>query len=307
MMLTYTIRRLLFFVPTFIGLLVLVFFMGRMLPGDPAVTFAGPEASQAEIENIRKAWGLDQPLPVQFGRYVMNITHGDMGRSRMTGRPVIKELAQRLPNSLIVTTVAMILAILGGVLIGVISAIRPYTLIDMATMIVALLLFSTPVFWLALMLILVFSLYLGWLPVFGIGSWRHMVLPAMSLTAGSMGIIARLTRSSMLEVLNEDHIRTAWAKGASESRVVFKHALRVALIPVITVSGLQFGVLLGGSVLIETIFSWPGIGKFMYDAILSRDYAALQATALIFALLVAIINLTVDLSYGVIDPRVRYE
>jgi peptide/nickel transport system permease protein/oligopeptide transport system permease protein len=157
------------------------------------------------------------------------------------------------------------------------------------------------------MLILVFSLHLGWFPVFGTGSWRHMVLPAIALATGTMGIIARLTRSSMLEVLNEDHIRTAWAKGASEGRVMVKHALRVALIPVVTVVGLQFGILLGGSVLTETIFSWPGIGKFMYDAILSRDYAALQATALTFALLVALLNLAVDLSYGLIDPRVRYD
>lgn len=303
----YLARRLTIMVPLLVGVSMIVFVLIRLIPGDPAELMASQWATADDIAQVRRAWGLDQPLPIQYGVFLGNLLRGDLGRSVASGVPVAREIAARYPATLLLAAASMAVAVGIGGMAGVVSARRPYSWWDHAAMILALVGVSTPAFWAGLMLILLFSVVLGWLPASGMGSVRHLVLPAVTLGMVAAGIIARQTRSSMLDVLSQDYVRTAWAKGLAESAVTYRHALKNALIPVVTIVGLQFGTLLGGSVVVESVFAWPGMGRLLVDAVMVRDYPIVQAAVLLFAATFACINLLVDLAYGLLDPRIRYE
>jgi peptide/nickel transport system permease protein/oligopeptide transport system permease protein len=306
-MTTYIARRLLIVFPTLLGVLLVVFFMVRLAPGDPAVLLAGEFATPETLADIRERFGLDQPLHVQLGLYMVNISQGDLGESVRTRQPVTEMLADFLPNTMQLALGAMLVALLIGIPAGIIAAIRPGTPIDLLVMLGALIGISMPTFWFGLMAILIFSVYLGWFPVAGTGTLWHLVLPAITLGTGIASVLARMTRSAMLEVLSQDYIRTARAKGVAGRVVVFKHALRNALIPIVTITGLLFGGLLEGAVIVETVFAWPGIGQLVVSSILARDYPVVQGAVLLIAVVFILINLLVDLLYGVIDPRIRYD
>lgn len=302
----YVIRRLLLTVPVLVGVSLLVFSMIRLVPGDPAVAIAGVQATPQFIEQVRTRYRLDEPIPVQYVYFVRDVLRGDLGRSIFSRRPVSVELSERFPRTIELTVAAMAIATLIGIAAGIVSATRRYSFFDNASMLVALVGVAAPVFWLALMLQLVFSVTLGWLPSTGRGTLMHLILPALTLGMASAGLIARITRSSMLEVLRQDYITTARAKGLSEKVVVYKHAFKNALIPVVTVMGLQFGILLGGAVLTETVFAWPGVGRLLVDSILARDYPVVQGTVLVLAFTFVMINLAVDIIYAFLDPRISY-
>jgi peptide/nickel transport system permease protein/oligopeptide transport system permease protein len=306
-MLNYLIKRLISTVPVLIGISLLLFFMLRMLPGDPAQVLAGQMATPEEIENIRHQLGLNRPIHVQYAVYLSHLVRFDLGRSTRTQNPVIDEIWARLPNTILLAVVAITLACLFGIPAGIISAVRPYSWIDYLVTMSALFGISIPVFWLGMMLMVVFSVMLKWLPAGGTGSWQHVILPSVTLAAFVVAFIARMTRSTMLETLSQDFTTTARSKGLTEKVVIVKHALRNALIPIITVVGLQFGLLLGGAVLTETVFAWPGLGRLIVDSILARDYPVIQGAILIFGLLYIFVNLVVDLIYAFVDPRIRYD
>lgn len=306
-MLSYVIKRLLSMIPVLIGISILLFFMLRMLPGDPAQVLAGQMASPEEIATIRTQLGLDRPIYEQYLSYLGRLVRMDLGRSARTQNPVIEEIWARLPNTVLLAVVAISLACLLGIPAGIISAVRPYTWVDYAVTMGALFGISMPVFWLGMMLVVLFSVILRWLPAGGTGGWQHVVLPSVTLASFVVAFIARMTRSTMLETLAQDYTTTARSKGLKENVVVIKHALKNALIPIVTVVGLQFGLLLGGAVLTETVFAWPGIGRLIVDSILARDYPVIQGTILIFGLLYLLVNLAVDLAYAYIDPRIRYD
>ena len=305
-MIQFTLRRLLLAGPTLLGVTLVVFAMVRLLPGDPAATMAGVHATQEMVERVRRDLGLDQPIHVQYARFMGGLLRGDLGRSIRTGRPVVSEIWERFIPTLELTAASLLLATVLGVAAGIISASRPYSLFDYGSMMAALVGISVPVFWLGLMLMLLFSVKLGWLPAAGRGTLAHLILPAVTLAANSMALIARFTRSTMLEVIRQDYVSTARAKGLRESTVVVRHAFRNALIPVITIIGLRFGTLLSGAVLTETVFAWPGVGRLMVDSILARDYPVVQGAVLMVAGSFVLINLVVDLLYAVVNPRVRY-
>jgi len=306
-MLQYVIKRLLSTIPVLIGISLLLFFMLRMLPGDPAQVLAGQMASQEDIELIRHQLGLDRPIHVQYAFFLGRLARFDLGRSARTQNPVTEEIWARLPNTMLLAVVAITLACLFGMPAGIISAVWPYTWIDYVVTSTAIFGISMPVFWLGLMLVVVFSIILQWLPAGGTGTWRHIILPSFTLAAFVVAFIARMTRSSMIEVLSQDYTTTARSKGLKEQVVVIKHALKNALIPIITVIGLQFGMLLGGAVLTETVFAWPGVGRLIVDSILARDYPMIQGAILVFGLLYILVNLMVDLLYAYVDPRIRYD
>jgi len=306
-LLQYTLRRILISIPTLIGVLIIVFMMVRLAPGDPAVLLAGEFATPEVIERARERFGLDRSYPEQFVRFVGGLVQGDLGRSTRTNRLVTTDLATFFPNTLELALAAIVVALVVGVPAGVISALRPNGPLDFGVTFIALLGVSMPVFWFGLLAILFFSVQLGWFPVAGRGTWQHLVLPAITLGLSSTAIIARMTRSSMLEVLNLDFVRTARAKGLPDRSVVLKHALRNALVPVVTVVGLQFGALLAGAVITETVFTWPGIGRLLVDSIRARDYPVVQGSVLLIAVSFVLVNLVVDLIYGFIDPRIRYD
>jgi len=306
-MLQYIIKRLLSTLPVLLGISLLLFFMLRMLPGDPAQVLAGQMASQEDIQLIRHQLGLDRPVIVQYGLFFSRLARFDLGRSARTQSPVITEIWARLPNTVLLAVAAITLACLFGIPAGIISATRPYTWIDYLFTSMALFGISMPVFWLGLMLVVIFSVVLHWLPAGGTGSWKHMILPSFTLAAFVVAFITRMTRASMIEALSQDYTTTARSKGLKERVVIVKHALKNALIPIITVVGLQFGLLLGGAVLTETVFAWPGIGRLIVDSILARDYPVIQGTILIFGLLYILVNLFVDMIYAFIDPRIRYD
>lgn len=294
------------------GVSLLVFVAVRLIPGDPAAVLAGADTTSEQIEQVRRDLGLDRPIWVQYAKYVRRAIEGDLGRSIHSRQPVRQEILGRFPATLELTLASLVLAAVVGIGVGVISAVRQYSLLDHVTMVVALAGISMPVFLIAILLVWLFSLHLGWLPTGGRPDcWAcadrviHLILPTLTLAGISVGMIARLTRATMLEVIREDFNRTARAKGVPEPFVVLKHTLRNALIPVVTFLGLQFGVLLGGAVVTETIFSWPGMGRLVVEAIGSRDYPVIQGTILFMAVLFVLINLAVDLLYGVLDPRVR--
>ncbi len=315
------------------GVSVLVFLMLRMIPGDPVRLLLGEFASPEELVRLRSQMGLDQPYLVQYGIYLKNILQGDLGNSLRNGAPVASEIGVRLPATLELAVAAMLIASVLGIAAGVVSAARQYSVFDYGSMFMALVGVSMPIFWLGLMLIYLLSVMFPIMPMMGrigmgnepevvtglmlvdtllcgelgdfLDALHHLVLPSFTLATIPMAIIARITRSAMLEVLNKDYVRTARAKGMSEAVVTLRHALRNAFLPIVTVLGLNLGLLLGGAVLTETIFSWPGLGRYVVDSLMARDYAAVQGCILIFAALMAGINLVVDLVYVLLDPRIR--
>lgn len=305
-MLQYFLRRLMLVIPVLLGATFIVFSMVRLTPGDPATAIAGEHASQELVELIRQQLGLDRPMVPQFVTYLGDLARGDMGNSLSTRRPVTVEISSRLPVTLRLTVLSLTLATLAGILVGVVSATRRYSVWDNLSMLLTLIGVSMPVFWLGLILLYVFSAKLQWLPASGSSTWQHMIMPAVTLAAASTAIIARMTRSSLLEVLRRDYITTARSKGLKERAVIYRHALKNALIPVVTVVGLQFGTLLGGAVLTETVFSISGIGRLLVGSIQRRDYPVVQGVVLVVAVGFVLINLVVDLLYAYLDPRIRY-
>jgi peptide/nickel transport system permease protein len=294
-------------IPALLVVTMLVFAIVRLIPGDPARILGGDVATEDTIRELRERWQLDRPLHVQYATYLARLARGDLGRSTATSLPVAGELGERFLRTLALAAAAIALAAVVGVLAGVLGATRRATVVDYAATVLALAGVSTPIFWSGLILILIFSVRLEWLPAGGSGSLVHLILPALSLGLFGAGVIARQTRSSMLEALGEEFVRTARAKGLAERVVVFKHTLKNALIPVVTVMGDQFGRLLGGAILTETVFSWPGMGRYLIEAISMRDYPVIQGIILVFSGSFLLINLLVDLSYGLLDPRMRPE
>ncbi|MGM0437957.1 MAG: ABC transporter permease [Bacillota bacterium] len=313
-MLQYILRKLLFSIPVIIGVSILVFLMIHLVPGDPARIAAGIKATDAQVEQTRELLGLNDPLHIQYVNFVKGALVGDFGKSIRTKRPISSELASRIPCTFQLAFLSLIIATTFGLLLGVISSAFRGTIIDNLTMIGALFGLSMPSFWRGLMLILLFSFVLGWFPASGYAgpfwTWegfKHLILPAISLGTAYTGTLARLTRSNMLEVLGKDYIRTARSKGLTEKVVFFKHALRNALISVITVIGLSLGILLGGAMITETVFSLPGIGSLGVTAILARDYNLVQAIVMLMAIIFVFVNLVVDIIYSMLDPRIKYD
>jgi dipeptide transport system permease protein len=334
-MLRFFLTRLTLVVPTFIGITLLVFVLIRLIPGDPIETMAGEHGiDPARLAQLRSEYGFDQPVLVQYGLYLSRLAHGDLGRSIVTHEPVISEFRTLFPATIELSVCAILFALCLGLPAGIIAAVRRNSIFDHGVMAISLTGYSMPIFWWGLLLILLFSVQLGWTPVSGriavqyyiepvtgfllidtlldgdFGAFRsalsHLVLPMIVLGTVPLAVIARMTRSAMLEVLGEDYIRTARAKGLPPFRVIAIHALRNALIPVVTVIGLQVGVLFTGAILTETIFSWPGVGKWLIEGINRRDYPVLQGGTLLIGAIVMIVNLLVDVTYGLINPRIRY-
>ncbi|MFM0348142.1 ABC transporter permease [Paraburkholderia sp. RL17-347-BIC-D] len=305
-MLNYAIRRLLLLPLMLVGVSLSVFMMLHFIPGDPARLAAGPDATEADVQQIRENYGLDRPLMTQYFIYLRKLSHGDLGDSFQTYTPVSEGIARTLPATLELTAAGMLIAVLLGVPLGIAASVRPRGLIDNCLTTLAVLGISLPGFFLGLLLMLFFSVQLEWLPPTGRGGWSHLFMPALTLGLPYVATFSRLTRSTMLDVLGEDYIRTAYAKGVSPLNVVFRHALSNAAIPLVTVFGMDFGRLLGGAVIVETVFAWPGMGRFMIDAIVARDIYVVQGTILAFATLVVLVNLLVDLVYGILDPRIAY-
>lgn len=308
----YIGKRLCLLLIVIIGVTVLTFTLMHAAPGDMAEMIAisryGAEnLTTAEVEAIRLSEGLDSPVMVQYFHWLTHMISGDFGNSLITGEPVMEEILIRLPATLKLSFAALLVSLVIAIPAGVIAASKQHSLMDHLTMSSALIGTSVPNFWLGLLLILLFSVTLGWFPVFGYGGLRYMVLPALTLGAGLAGITTRLTRSSMLEVLNQDYVTTARSRGLSERRIIFKHALKNAFIPIITVIGIQLGHLLGGTVIVESIFAWPGIGKLLVDSIYARDFATVQACALLFAIIFVLINLIVDILYLFLNPKISYQ
>jgi len=293
-------------VPVLLGISFLVFLLVHLVPGDPVRVMMQDVGSPEQVERVRRQLGLDRPLYEQYLSFVARAARGDLGRSIHTRRPVAQEIAFRIPYTVRMAIAAMLVAIVMGIGLGAIAALHHQSILDYGTMIVALAGVSLPSFWFGLVLILVFSLHLKWLPPTGADSLLHLILPAITLGSGAAAIIARLTRSSMLEVLRQDYVRTARAKGVDDRRLVYRHALKNAMIPVASIVGLQFAGLLGGAVIVETVFGWPGIGRLAVDAIFNRDIPVIQAVVLVAAVIFVFVNLLVDVLYGVLDPRIRY-
>ena len=305
-MFRYFVMRLLGLVPTMFLVTVCVFFFVHLLPGDPAQLAAGPEADEETVRMVRERLGLDRPLPEQFVLFVKKTVTGDFGISIRSQRPVIDEVADRFGPTLLLTVAAMVWALAFGLLIGVVSAVKRGRWPDRLGMAFAVSGISMPPFALGILLMEVFSVWLGWFPTVGAESWRHYVLPSITLGAGVAAVMARFTRSALIEVLSEDYVRTARAKGLPARQVLSRHALRNALIPVVTMMGLQFGFLLGGSIVVEKVFNWPGMGRLLVDAVEMRDYPVMQTCVLLFSMEFLLINLAVDLLYGWLNPSIRY-
>ena len=301
----YICKRILMMIPVIIGVSLLVFLVLKMTPGDPARVVAGSEADEATVEQIREELGLNKPVLQQYVDYMLNLLHGDMGTSYTTNKPVAEEILARMPTTFILAFAGVFVAVLIGIPLGIISATKQYSILDYISTLLALVGVAMPNFWLGLMLILLFSLKLGWLPSGGGDSWTAYVLPAITLGVGATANFMRTTRSSMLEVIRQDYIRTARAKGAGEGRVVMHHALRNAMIPVITVIGLQIGTLLGGAVVNETVFSLPGLGTLMINAINQKNEPVVLGCLITFAIIFSLVNLLIDILYAFIDPRIK--
>jgi len=334
-MLAYIIRRIFILIPTLLGVSILVFLMLHITPGDPAELLLGERATEEALVELREHLGLNEPLYVQYGMFLKRLMKGDLGETIWTRQKVWTEIKHRFPATIELTLAALCIACFFGIIFGIISATKQYSIFDYVSMLGALAGVSMPIFWLGLIFMLIFSLNLGWLPISGrlsvdidlevitnfyildaVLTWNwaalkdaiwHLIMPAVTLSTIPMAIVARMTRSAMLEVLRQDYIKTAKAKGLSNFTVTFKHALRNALIPVVTTVGLQFGVALGGAILTETIFAWPGVGKWMYDAVMQRDYMVIQGGTLIIAAVFVVINLCVDVLYAVINPRISVQ
>jgi len=334
-MLSYAIRRILILIPTLLGVSIIVFLMLHLTPGDPAELLLGERATDDALHQIREHLGLNEPLHVQYGMFLKRLMKGDLGETIWTRQKVWIEIKQRFPATIELAVAALSIACLFGITLGIISATKQYSVFDYVSMLGALTGVSMPIFWLGLVFMLIFSVNLGWLPLSArlsidvdlevitniytldallTRNWValrdaiwHLIMPAVTLSTIPMAIIARMTRSAMLEVLRQDYIKTAKAKGLSQFKVVFKHGLRNAMIPVITTIGLQFGVTLGGAILTESIFAWPGVGKWMYDAVTQRDYMVIQGGTLFIAALFILINLCVDILYAIINPRISVQ
>ncbi|AUY24714.1 glutathione ABC transporter permease GsiC [Mixta calida] len=306
-MLNYFLKRLLGLIPTLLIVAVLVFLFVHLLPGDPARLVAGPEADATVVNLVRQELGLDQPLPQQFWHFMINALQGDFGTSMVSKRPVSQEIASRFMPTFWLTLTSMIWSVIFGMAIGIVSAVWRNRWPDRIGMTLAVSGISFPAFALGMLLMQVFSVELGWLPTVGADSWRHYILPSVTLGAAVASIMARFTRASFVEVMQEDYMRTARAKGVRESRVLVKHGLRNAMIPVVTMMGLQFGFLLGGSIVVEVVFNWPGLGRLLVDSVEMRDYPVIQAEVLLFSLEFILINLIVDMLYAAINPAIRYK
>ena len=328
----FIIRRILLVVPTLLGMTVVIFLMLSVTPGDPAELLLGERATKESLDAMREYLGLKKPLYVQYGLFLKRVVKLDLGETIWTREKVSTEIMERFPATIELALAAMLISSLLGITLGIISATKQYSWFDYTSMLGSLVGVSMPVFWLGLMLMLLFSLFLGWFPMSGrlgididltvitnfyildamlTGNWEalkdvllHLALPAMALSTIPLAIVARMTRSSMLEILRQDYIKTARAKGLSETKVVLKHALRNGLIPVVTVVGLQFGILMGGAILTETVFAWPGVGKWLYDGVVKRDYMVIQGGTLMIATTFVMVNLLVDILYAVINPRI---
>ena len=301
----YVLKRLVMLIPVLIGVTFLVYFIISLSPGDTAAMLAGEDADAATIEALRHELGLDQPVIVQYARYMLNLLQGDMGESYKTGRPVTNMIVSCFPNTAKLAFWSILVAVGIALPIGIISATKQYSMFDNVGMVVALIGVATPNFWLGLMMIILFSLNLGWLPSGGNKGWSSYIMPAITLGTGDAALITRMTRSSMLEVIRADYIRTARAKGVPENKVVYQHALRNALIPVVTAIGLQFGSLLGGATLTETVFAWPGIGRSTVDSIKTKDTTQVLGNIIILTITFSCVNLLVDILYAFIDPRIK--
>jgi peptide/nickel transport system permease protein len=301
----YIFRRIAMMIPVMIGVTFLVFFIINLTPGDAASMILGDGATEESIRALREEMGLNDPVIVQYGRYMTNLLKGDLGTSYSTGKAVVGEIGQRFPNTFKLTISAIIISIIISIPIGIISATKQYSIFDSVGMIFALVGVSMPSFWTGLILIIAFSLNFRWFPSGGMDGLKSLVLPAFTLAIASTASITRTTRSSMLEVVRQDYINTAKAKGVSKNIVIRKHALKNALIPAITVIGLEFGILLGGAVLTETVFSWPGIGRLMVESIQRKDTPMVLGCIIVFALSFSIVNLIIDILYAYIDPRIR--
>ncbi|ACB85969.1 nickel ABC transporter permease [Natranaerobius thermophilus] len=301
----YIFNRLLQLIPVLLGVVFIVFTIMYITPGDPALILLGEQAPEHQVKQLRREMGLHLPFFQQFLNYLTDVIQGDFGYSLTTGRPVLVEIMARFPNTLVLSTGAIFLAVIIGIPAGIISAVRQNSAIDNVTMVGALLGVSLPNFWQGMMAILLFSVLFPIFPSSGFDTWQHAVLPIVTLGTSSAGLITRMTRSSMLEVLRQDYIRTAKAKGLNERTVIVKHALKNALIPVVTVIGLQFGFLLGGAVLTETIFSIPGLGRLIVDSIREQNFTVVQGGVLFIAIVFSLVNLLVDIFYAFLDPRIK--
>lgn len=301
----YILRRFLVLIPIILAVTFIVFFIISLSPGNTAAMIIGDGATQESIDKLEEEMGFKDPIIVQYGRYVINLAKGDMGQSYATGKPVIAEVKSRFPNTLKLTLLSILISIAMAVPIGVISATRQYSIFDNFGMILALIGISMPSFWLGLNLIIAFSLKLGWLPSGGADSLKSIILPAVTLGAAAAASITRTTRSSMLEIMPQDYIRTAKAKGVGKRPVILKHALKNALIPTITIIGIEFGNLLGGAILTETVFSWPGIGRLMVESINRKDIPMVLGCIIVFSVGFSIVNLIIDILYAYIDPRIK--
>jgi len=302
----YLLARLLAAVPVLIGITLVVFLAIRLIPGDPALIFAGDRATQEDIERLHRQLGLDRSLALQYGIFVTRLGRGDLGQSIRTGRPVALEIRDRFGRSLELALAAIAITVVIGVPAGIVAAVRRGTCWDRASLLLSLAGVIAPAFVLGVLLQLLFAVRLGLLPTAGTGTPWHLLLPALTLGAFPIANVARLTRANMLDVLGEDYVRTARAKGLAERAVVWRHALRNALIPTVTVVGLQFGYMLGGAVLVEVVFAWPGLGRYVIQSIATRDYPAVQGVVLVIAAGYVLINVLVDLAYALLDPRVRH-
>ncbi|MCI8608708.1 MAG: ABC transporter permease [Firmicutes bacterium] len=301
----YIIKRILALIPVLIGVTFIVFMIMSYSPGDPARMLLGAGATAENIEALREEMGLNDPAIVQYGRYLLDLLHGDLGISYVSGDTVAHEIFSRFPNTVALAVGAILFATIVSIPIGIISATKQYSIFDNTGMVIALLGVSMPSFWLGLMLILLFSVYLGWLPSGGVSGFSSLILPSITLGAESMATITRTTRSSMLEVIRQDYIRTARSKGVPERKVITKHALKNALIPTITVTGIEMGALLGGAILTETVFSWPGVGRLLIDAIQNKNTPVVLGCLVVFSICFGIVNLIVDILYAYIDPRIK--
>jgi peptide/nickel transport system permease protein/oligopeptide transport system permease protein len=304
---SYIVRRLLIAIPTLIGGAPITFLLLHLLPGDPARVIAGPQATQADVNHLRDQLGLNHPLWQQYLSFLWGLAHGNLGTSFVTGGPVMEQISSRFPFTLELAVLSMCIAIVVGVVLGVMAALRQNSPLDLMISALAVFGVSMPVFWTGLLLIILFAVDLHLLPAAGAETPQSYIMPSLTLAFFSVGFIARQTRGAMLDVLTLDYVRTARAKGASRFSVLIRHGLRNALLPIVTAAGLQFGQLLGGAVLTETIYSWPGMGQYLVNSINSRDYVAVQGTIFLFAVGVILVNLITDLVYAYIDPRIRYD
>lgn len=304
-MLKYIVRRLLMMIPVMLGVIIIVFTLMYITPGDPVDTLLGDDATPEMVQELREELGLNGTYVERLGKYLVNLSHGDLGIDYATRQPVMKRILQTFPNSLKLAGCSVLLALVLGLGLGIVSAVKQYSIFDNVAMTLAMIGNAMPNFWQGLLLMMLFALQWKLLPASGFNGWKYMILPAVTIGTSSAAAIARMTRSSMLEVIRQDYITTAQAKGQTEGKIIIRHALKNALIPVITTVGIQFGALLGGAVLTESIFAVPGIGKMMVDAIKARNYPVVQGGVLVVALAFSLVNLLVDILYAYVDPRIR--